>query len=77
MIRARNLRAAANFIPAKSFRARKAYYNNEVRIVSLSVFYYYYYFDKKKKKIFLVCILIFLSVFLKDLKFQLRRYAIH
>lgn len=50
MIRARNLRAAANFIPAKSFRARKAYYNNEVRIVSLSVFYYYYYFDKKKKK---------------------------
>lgn len=29
MIRARNLRAAANFIPAKSFRARKVYYNNE------------------------------------------------
>lgn len=30
IIRARNLRAAANFIPAKSFRARKHYYSNEV-----------------------------------------------
>lgn len=30
IIRARNLRAAANFIPAKSFRARRAYYSNEV-----------------------------------------------
>ncbi|RWR71874.1 ER membrane protein complex subunit 3-like protein [Cinnamomum micranthum f. kanehirae] len=29
IIRARNLRAAANFIPAKSFRARRAYYSNE------------------------------------------------
>ncbi|KAK6133249.1 hypothetical protein DH2020_033010 [Rehmannia glutinosa] len=28
-IRARNLRAAANFIPAKSFRARRYYYSNE------------------------------------------------
>ncbi|KAL6508379.1 hypothetical protein OROHE_021921 [Orobanche hederae] len=30
ILRARNLRAAANLIPAKSFRARKAYYTNEV-----------------------------------------------
>ncbi|MCD7461387.1 hypothetical protein HAX54_046015 [Datura stramonium] len=29
IIRARNLRAGANYIPAKSFRARKAYYSNE------------------------------------------------
>ncbi|KAL2932268.1 ER membrane protein complex subunit 3 [Bienertia sinuspersici] len=29
IIRAKNLRAAANFIPAKSFRARRTYYNNE------------------------------------------------
>ncbi|GER44897.1 ER membrane protein complex subunit 3 [Striga asiatica] len=29
IIRARNLRAAANFIPARSFRARKHYYSNE------------------------------------------------
>ncbi|KAK4372769.1 hypothetical protein RND71_008153 [Anisodus tanguticus] len=30
IIRARNLRAGANYIPAKSFRARKAYYSNEI-----------------------------------------------
>ncbi|RRT66303.1 hypothetical protein BHE74_00004708 [Ensete ventricosum] len=29
ILRARNLRAAAGFIPAKSFRARKIYYTNE------------------------------------------------
>ncbi|CAH9111745.1 unnamed protein product [Cuscuta epithymum] len=29
IIRARNLRAGANFIPAKSFRARRLYYSNE------------------------------------------------
>jgi hypothetical protein len=29
MIRARNLRASANFIPAKSFRARRVYFTNE------------------------------------------------
>ncbi|KAL3338066.1 hypothetical protein AABB24_030316 [Solanum stoloniferum] len=29
IIRARNLRAGANYIPAKSFRARKSYYSNE------------------------------------------------
>ncbi|KAB5551526.1 hypothetical protein DKX38_008837 [Salix brachista] len=29
VIRARNLRAGANFIPAKSFRARRAYFSNE------------------------------------------------
>ncbi|KAK6133210.1 hypothetical protein DH2020_033046 [Rehmannia glutinosa] len=29
IIRARNLRAAANFIPGKSFRARRYYYSNE------------------------------------------------
>ncbi|KAM7270434.1 hypothetical protein ACFE04_029648 [Oxalis oulophora] len=29
VIRARNLRAAANFIPAKSFRARRLYFTNE------------------------------------------------
>ncbi|KAK9151440.1 hypothetical protein Syun_009749 [Stephania yunnanensis] len=29
IVRARNLRAGANFIPLKSFRARKVYYNNE------------------------------------------------
>ncbi|KAL7124933.1 hypothetical protein ABFS83_14G081800 [Erythranthe nasuta] len=29
IIRARNLRAAVNFISAKSFRARKNYYSNE------------------------------------------------
>ncbi|OVA09245.1 Protein of unknown function DUF106 [Macleaya cordata] len=29
VIRARNLRAAANFIPPKSFRARRAYFSNE------------------------------------------------
>ncbi|THG03640.1 hypothetical protein TEA_014490 [Camellia sinensis var. sinensis] len=29
IIRARNLRASANFIPSKSFRARKAYFGNE------------------------------------------------
>ncbi|AES61191.1 putative integral membrane protein EMC3/TMCO1 [Medicago truncatula] len=29
MLRARNLRAAANFIPSKAFRARKLYYCNE------------------------------------------------
>uniref|UniRef100_A0A175YN23 ER membrane protein complex subunit 3 n=1 Tax=Daucus carota subsp. sativus TaxID=79200 RepID=A0A175YN23_DAUCS len=29
IVRARNLRAAANFIPAKAFRARKAYFTNE------------------------------------------------
>ncbi|MFS7904981.1 putative integral membrane protein EMC3/TMCO1 [Helianthus anomalus] len=29
VIRARNLRAAANFIPVKAFRARKVYYTNE------------------------------------------------
>ncbi|XP_075505548.1 uncharacterized protein LOC142542674 [Primulina tabacum] len=29
IIRARNLRAAANFIPAKSFRARRFYFSNE------------------------------------------------
>ncbi|KAL6562302.1 hypothetical protein OROGR_003309 [Orobanche gracilis] len=29
IIRARNLRAAGNFIPAKSFRARRHYYSNE------------------------------------------------
>lgn len=32
IIRARNLRASANFIPAKSFRARRFYYSNEVRV---------------------------------------------
>ena len=31
-MRARNLRAGANFIPAKSFRARRAYFSNEVLI---------------------------------------------
>ena len=30
IVRARNLRAAANFIPLKAFRARKAYFTNEV-----------------------------------------------
>ena len=30
MLRARNLRASANFIPSKSFRARKIYFCNEV-----------------------------------------------
>ncbi|CAN1123602.1 ER membrane protein complex subunit 3 [Linum perenne] len=30
IIRARNLRAAANFIPPKAFRARRAYFSNEV-----------------------------------------------
>ncbi|KAL0398852.1 UNVERIFIED_CONTAM: ER membrane protein complex subunit [Sesamum radiatum] len=34
IIRARYLRAAANFIPAKSFRARRHYYSNEVRYFS-------------------------------------------
>ncbi|KAG6768933.1 hypothetical protein POTOM_024545 [Populus tomentosa] len=29
VIRARNLRAGANFIPSKSFRARRAYFSNE------------------------------------------------
>lgn len=29
ILRARNLRAAANFIPAKAFRSRKAYFTNE------------------------------------------------
>ncbi|KAL3568814.1 hypothetical protein D5086_028704, partial [Populus alba] len=29
VVRARNLRAGANFIPAKSFRARRAYFSNE------------------------------------------------
>ncbi|GAU20550.1 hypothetical protein TSUD_32970 [Trifolium subterraneum] len=29
MLRARNLRTAANFIPSKAFRARKLYYCNE------------------------------------------------
>ncbi|KAD3337977.1 hypothetical protein E3N88_33498 [Mikania micrantha] len=29
IIRARNLRASANFIPLKAFRARKTYYTNE------------------------------------------------
>ena len=38
IIRARNLRAAANFIPAKSFRARKVYYSNEVRFSFFSFF---------------------------------------
>lgn len=30
VIRARNLRAGANFIPPKSFRSRRAYFSNEV-----------------------------------------------
>ena len=37
VIRARNLRAGANFIPSKSFRARRAYFSNEVLI-------YFYWF---------------------------------
>ena len=37
IIRARNLRAAANFIPFKSFRARRVYFSNEV------CFYSYYF----------------------------------
>lgn len=61
MIRARNLRAAANFIPAKSFRARKVYYNNEVRIIS--PFCVLLVFLLIKTLFFLVGILIFLSVF--------------
>ncbi|KAH7847630.1 hypothetical protein Vadar_028334 [Vaccinium darrowii] len=39
IVRARNLRAAANFIPTNSFRARKAYFSNEGRfemVVALS-----------------------------------------
>ncbi|KAF5728867.1 hypothetical protein HS088_TW21G01021 [Tripterygium wilfordii] len=32
IVRARNLRASANFIPSKSFRARKLYYSNEQRM---------------------------------------------
>lgn len=35
IIRARNLRAAANFIPPKSYRARRHYYSNEVRVLYL------------------------------------------
>lgn len=35
MLRARNLRAAANFIPSKAFRARKLYYCNEVCFLSV------------------------------------------
>jgi hypothetical protein len=30
VIRARNLRTNAQFIPAKAFKARKVYYTNEV-----------------------------------------------
>lgn len=30
VIRARNLKAGANFIPPKSFRARRFYFSNEV-----------------------------------------------
>ena len=41
IVRARNLRAAANYIPAKSFRARKVYFNNEVR-VSVFLFLFIY-----------------------------------
>ncbi|KAF9664418.1 hypothetical protein SADUNF_Sadunf16G0016900 [Salix dunnii] len=43
VVRARNLRAGANFIPAKSFRARRAYFSNEVLI--------FFYF-------FLVCLVV-------------------
>lgn len=37
IVRARNLRAAANFIPAKSFRARRLYYSNEVWFLFLII----------------------------------------
>lgn len=33
VIRARNLRTNAQFIPAKAFKARKVYYTNEVIII--------------------------------------------
>lgn len=33
IVRARNLRAAANFIPSKAFRARKIYFCNEVCLI--------------------------------------------
>ncbi|KAG7546582.1 hypothetical protein ISN44_As12g019210 [Arabidopsis suecica] len=36
VIRARNLKADANFIPPKSFRARRFYFSNEVWFVFLS-----------------------------------------
>lgn len=34
MLRARNLRAGANFIPSKAFRARKIYFCNEVCLLN-------------------------------------------
>ena len=33
VLRARNLKAGANFIPAKSFRARRFYFTNEVALM--------------------------------------------
>ena len=51
IVRARNLRAAANYIPTKSFRARKVYFNNEV-CVSVRLF-----FLKKKLIKFLLMVL--------------------
>ncbi|KAE9589652.1 putative integral membrane protein EMC3/TMCO1 [Lupinus albus] len=35
MLRARNLRAAANFIPSKAFHSRKIYFCNEVCLLSV------------------------------------------
>ena len=32
IVRAQNLRTTENYIPAMSFRARKVYFNNEVRV---------------------------------------------
>ena len=40
-MRARNLQVAANYILVKSFRARKVYFNNEVR-VSVFLFLFIY-----------------------------------
>jgi len=35
VIRARNLRTNAQFIPAKAFKARKVYYTNEVILIQV------------------------------------------
>ena len=40
-MRARNLWMVVNYIPAKSFRARKVYFNNEVH-VSVFLFLFIY-----------------------------------
>ncbi|TXG69716.1 hypothetical protein EZV62_004651 [Acer yangbiense] len=40
IVRARNLRSAANFIPPKSFRARRVYFSNEV------CFFFFYAFGR-------------------------------